>query len=451
MVKKMKVFDVVDVTCTDLNHEGLGVCKLDGFPIFVPFILVGEEGKIEIIKLNKNYGQGRLIKLTKQSKNRVKPICPIFGVCGGCDLMHLNYEEQLKFKLKSANETLKRIGKVNFEVKKIVGMENPYYYRNKVQIQYQNKNGKVICGFYKKNTHEVVEFAECFIQPNQATDIARFIRNLANEYKITAYDEKTKKGILRHVLIRNTVNNEYMVVIVTNEDKLPHEQEIIEKIKNRYPNVKSIIQNINNKDTNVILGDKAKLLYGSETLLENLMGLNFYLSYKSFFQTNHIQTEKMYAKVLEYVSPKTNEVIVDGYCGVGTITLMLSQYVKEIYGIEIVAEAINDAKKNALLNGIKNATFIVGKTEEEILKFKDVQIDTIVVDPPRKGCDKKLLEVILEMPIKKIVYVSCDIATLARDLNILEEKYAIQDITLFDMFPQSAHIESVVLLSRVKK
>lgn len=444
----MKVLDILEVNCSDLNHEGLGVCKIEGFPIFVQGILVGEEGSIQITKLNKNFGYGKLLKLKKVSEERVKPICPIFGICGGCDIMHLNYKSQLDYKLKQANETLKRIGKINYEVTKIEGMESPYYYRNKVQVQYQMKNDKVKCGFYKKGSHEVVEFDECFIQPHLATDIALFIKNLSNEYKIKAYDETTKKGNLRHVLIRCNVNNEYMVVLITNEDKIPFEGKIIEKITKRYPNIKSVIHNINKKDTNVILGDNDRLLYGEKTLLENLMGLNFILSYRSFFQTNHIQTEKLYAKVLEYANPRKDEVIIDGYCGVGTISLMLAQHSKHVYGIEIVEDAINDANENSKINNIENATFIVGKTEEEILKLNDILIDTIVVDPPRKGCEKKLLDAILTRNIKKIVYVSCDIATLARDLSILEEKYEIKDFTIFDMFPHSAHLESCVLLER---
>jgi 23S rRNA (uracil1939-C5)-methyltransferase len=319
-----------------------------------------------------------------------------------------------------------------------------------VQIPYQMHEGKVICGFYKGGTHDVIPFEECFIQPNLSTEIALFIKDLANKYNITAYDENTKKGNLRHVLIRNTVNNDYMVVLITNEEKLPYQEKIVSELIKKYPNIKSIIQNINNKPTNVILGEKTNLFYGSLTLLEKIMGFNFILSYKSFFQTNHIQTEKLYSKVLEYAAPTKEDVIVDGYCGVGTISLVLAQKAKYVYGIEIVKDAIKDAKDNARLNDIDNVEFIVGKTEEEILKFKDINIDTIIVDPPRKGCDKQLLDAIIAKKIKRIVYVSCNDATLARDLKILADDYEIKDITLFDMFPHSVHVECVVLMSRVK-
>lgn len=444
----MNVADILELECIDLNYDGLGVCKVDGFPIFVQHLLVGEVGEIMITKLNPNYGKGILLKLLKTSESRVKPICSIFGVCGGCDIMHLNYQKQLEFKLKSSSETLRRLGNVQYEIKNIVGMDEPFYYRNKVQIPYQMHEGKVICGFYKGGTHDVIPFEECFIQPNLSTEIALFIKDLANKYNITAYDENTKKGNLRHVLIRNTVNNDYMVVLITNEEKLPYQEKIVSELIKKYPNIKSIIQNINNKPTNVILGEKTNLFYGSLTLLEKIMGFNFILSYKSFFQTNHIQTEKLYSKVLEYAAPTKEDVIVDGYCGVGTISLVLAQKAKYVYGIEIVKDAIKDAKDNARLNDIDNVEFIVGKTEEEILKFKDINIDTIIVDPPRKGCDKQLLDAIIAKKIKRIVYVSCNDATLARDLKILADDYEIKDITLFDMFPHSVHVETICLMSR---
>lgn len=444
----MKELDVIKVKCIDVNYDGLGVCKVDDFPIFVDGMLNGEVGEVKISKISKKYGIGELVNLISTSNDRVNPICPIFGICGGCDIMHMNYQAQLEFKKRSTNETLKRLGNIDFEIEKIEGMEDPYYYRNKVQIPYQMKNNKVVCGFYKKGTHEVVPFEECFIQPHLSTKIALYIKDLANEYGLIAYNEKTKKGNLRHVLIRNNVFNEFMLVIVTNEEKIPNKDKFIEKIVNKFPKIKSIIQNINNKDTNVILGDKTNLLYGVHTLFENLMGMNFILSYKSFFQTNHIQTEKLYSKVLEYVAPTKNQVIVDGYCGVGTITLMLAKHTKHVYGIEIVSDAVRNAKDNAKMNNIDNVTFILGKTENEILKMEDINIDTIVVDPPRKGCDILLLDSIMRKQIKKIVYVSCNVATLARDLNILEKNYTIKDITLYDMFPHSSHVECIVLLER---
>lgn len=442
----MQINDKIKTECVDLNHQGLGVCKVDSFPIFVGNIITDEIGIIEITKLQKNYGYGKLIELKKTSPFRVKPRCPIFGICGGCEIMHLDYQQQLEHKVKMAEETFKRIGHLDLKVDRIIGMDDPYYYRNKVQIPYQMKKGKVICGFYQKGTHDIVPFDECFIQPKQATDIAQFVRNLANEFKITAYDEITKQGNLRHVLIRKTANDNYMVVLITKEEIIPHVEKIVSKINNRYSNVKTIIQNINKKDTNVILGPSSKVLYGPGILIDDLMGLKFKVSHQSFFQTNHIQTNKLYQQVLDYLKPKANDIVIDGYCGVGTISLLLASKCKYVYGIEIVEEAIKDAKENAGLNGINNVEFIVGKTEEEIQKINE-SIDAIVVDPPRKGCDRSLLDAIIEKAIKKIVYVSCDVATLARDLEILAKAYDIKGITLVDMFPHISDVETCVLLS----
>lgn len=443
----MQLNEKYKVRCTDLTHEGLGVCKIEQFPIFVPNVLVDEFVEIEIIKLEKNYGRGKLIQTLKASTDRVKPICPIFGICGGCELMHLSYEKQLEFKKQMAIQTFARIGHLkDLNVKEIIGMEEPYFYRNKVQIAYQEQNKKVVCGFYKKGTHEVIPFEECYIQPKLANDIAKFIRNVANEYKVPIYDEKTKKGILRHVIIKNNVNEEYMVALVTKVVEVPSLDLIVEKLTRRYPSVVSIIQNINPKDTNVILGYENKLLYGNDILIEKLCGLSFNMSLPSFFQINHIQAEKLYQKVLEYAKLDHRKIVIDAYCGVGSISLLLAQQAKHVYGIEIVEEAIKNAKENAVLNNLQNIDFLVGKSEVEINKLTNQPIDVIVVDPPRKGCDIELLKTIMNQKINRMIYVSCDVATLARDLEILNEVYEIKEITLVDMFPHSADVESCVLL-----
>jgi len=444
----VKVNEKIKLECVDLNHQGLGVCKIDGYPIFVNNLLVGEVANVVITKLNKSFGYGEVEEILEYSESRATPRSSAYDSCGGCNIMHMNYQAQLDHKVKMANETFKRLGHLdNVTVDKIIGMENPYFYRNKVQIPFRMENKKVICGFYKKQTHDIIPLEECFIQSTEATELAKLIKDLANDLKIPAYDETTKKGVLRHVLIRNTSLDEYMVVLITNTDVLPHHKVIINKIIEKYPNVKSIIQNINKKGTNIILGTKSRLLYGNSTIIERLMGLNFYVSHQSFFQTNHSQTEKLYQQVLTYVDPLQTDVIIDGYCGVGTITLFLAQSCKKVYGIEIVEEAIRDAKKNAKLNEIKNVEFITGKTEEEIVKITETKIDTIVVDPPRKGCDKKLLETIIAKKIKKIVYVSCNVATLARDLEILTTDYDVKGVTLVDMFPHISDVETCVLLS----
>ncbi len=444
----MRENEIIKAICIDQNHDGLGVVKVDNYPIFVNNLIKDEEAKIKILKLNKSFGLGANVGFIKSSKNRVEPLCKYFNKCGGCDLMHMTYKSQLDFKLDMANATFKRIGHLDFEIKKIVGMENPYNYRNKVQIPFSNKNGKVICGFYKKKSHEVIEVDNCYLQPNKATDIARLVRNLANEYKISGYDEIARKGVLRHVIVRKTSANDYMVIIVINGRSLNNRNEIVNKLIEKYPDIKSVILNYNNKNNNVILGDKYDAIYGDDSLVETLLGLKFKLSHKAFFQINHEQTEKLYSQVLKYADVKEDDVVLDCYCGVGTMTLLLSEHSKKVYGIEIVEEAIEDAKKNSALNNINSVEFIVGKVEDEIMRFSKEKIDVVVVDPPRKGLDLKVIETLKLAKVKKIVYVSCDIATLARDLHLLEDFYKIKDVTLFDMFPITSGIETIALLER---
>ncbi|NLD26905.1 MAG: 23S rRNA (uracil(1939)-C(5))-methyltransferase RlmD, partial [Acholeplasmataceae bacterium] len=396
---------IIKAECVDLNHEGLGVVKAEGFPLFVENLLVGEIALIKITKIQKNYGYGRIEKLLSTSPDRVQPICSSYPECGGCQLQHLNYEAQLRFKVKMAEETFKRIGHLDLKVNKILGMDYPYYFRNKVQIPYRRDGVKSICGFFQKNSHEIVPLENCYIQPQEATDIAKAICRLANKYGIAAYDETEKNGCLRHVLIRKTVQDEYMVVLVTKTEDLPHQEELILDLLNEHPLIKSIYQNINERDTNVILGQKNILLNGTPTLVDRLMGLQFFVSPLSFFQTNHEQTEKLYQQVIDYILPQSDDVILDIYCGVGTISLTLAQTVKRVFGIEIVADAVRDAEANAVLNKIENCTFLNGKAEDEIEKLQDLEITKVIVDPPRKGCDQKLLQILIHKNLTRIVYV----------------------------------------------
>lgn len=435
--------------CVDLSHEGLGVFKIDGLTVFCPNALVGEKVKIEIEKVNSNFAQGKVLEIIKKSPNRVKPICKNYEVCGGCDLMHMDYNSELKFKEKMAVETLKRIGNLKVvPTEGILGMEDPYYYRNKVQIPFSSLKGKTICGFYKKKSHYIIPLDECFIQPVLATDIAKFVKNLANEYGVEGYNDLDKKGILRHVLIRKNYLDEYMVILILKKDALNNEKEIIDKIKNRYPNVKSILINIQEKDSNVILGNKTRVVYGKGEMIDDLLGYKFILSYKSFFQINRTQTEKLYNVAKEYANLKGNETVLDAYCGVGTIGITLSKNAKKVYGIEIVPEAIENAKRNATLNNINNIEFSVGKAEEVILDMEDINFDVCVFDPPRKGCDKVFLDSIIKKNVKRLVYVSCNVATLARDIDYLSEHYKVEKVKFVDMFPHSADVESVCLLTK---
>lgn len=438
--------------CVDLNHDGMGVFKVNGFTIFALNSIVGEVALLEIEKVNSNYAQAKILEIKKKSKDRVTPICKQFLECGGCDLMHMKYSKQLEFKENMGKETLRRIGDlqtVDKVCEGIIGTDNDnYHYRNKVQIPFSKIGKKTVCGFYKKKTHFIIPLEECYIQPQTCNEIAKFVKNLANEYGIDGYVENQKTGILKHLLIRKNSFNEYMVILVTRSEKINCLDEVVKKITNRYPEVKSILLNIQEKDTNVILGSKTVVLYGKDELIDELLGYKFKLSHRSFFQINHNQTEKLYSTVKEFASFNKNDIVLDAYCGVGSIGITLSQSVKKVCGIEVVPEAVENAKENAKINGINNITFYTGKVEEVISDLKDINFDVVVVDPPRKGCDQSFIKTIIDNNIKKVVYVSCNVATLARDIKLLSDYYNVKRVKFVDMFPFSADVESVALLER---
>lgn len=435
--------------CIDLSHEGLGVVKNNEKPYFVFDFLPGEKGKVEVIRENKNYGYGKLILRNNSSQYRINPLCASFGKCGGCDLCHMNYDYETEFKLKMVNETYKRIGHLDYTFKKIIKADDTFHYRNKVQIPFAFKNGKNICGFYKKQSHDIIEIRSCLLQTEITTDIAIFVKNITNEYKIKAYDEITHKGMLRHLLIRKNTYNDYMVVLICNEYKKDDVLLIANKIKDKFPQVKSIILNINTEKNNIILGEKYEVIYGYDYLVEDILGLKFKMSHKAFFQINHDQTEKLYENALTLAKVTKNDTVLDLYCGVGTITLLASKKAKKAIGIEIVKEAIDDAKENAKLNNIENVEFIVGKAEEEVHQIKD-KIDVLFVDPPRKGLDKDLIESIKNFNINKLVYISCDVSTMARDVSLLVSDYKIIDGFCVDLFPRTSNVETVVFLEKIK-
>ncbi len=438
--------------CVDLNHDGMGVFKVNGFTVFALNSIIGEVALLEIEKVNSNYAQAKILEIKKKSKDRVTPICKQFLECGGCDLMHMKYSKQLEFKENMGKETLRRIGDlqtVDKVCEGIIGTDNDnYHYRNKVQIPFSKIGKKTVCGFYKKKTHFIIPLEECYIQPQTCNEIAKFVKNLANEYGIDGYVENQKTGILKHLLIRKNSFNEYMVILVTRSEKINCLDEVVKKITNRYPEVKSILLNIQEKDTNVILGSKTVVLYGKDELIDELLGYKFKLSHRSFFQINHNQTEKLYLTVKEFASFNKNDIVLDAYCGVGSIGITLSQSVKKVYGIEVVPEAVENAKENAKINGIDNITFYTGKVEEVISDLKDINFDVVVVDPPRKGCDQSFIKTIIDNNIKKVVYVSCNVATLARDIKLLSDYYNVKRVKFVDMFPFSADVESVALLER---
>ena len=443
--------EYIDVLFEDLTHDGAGVAKVEGYPLFVPNGLPGEKAKIKVIKVNKGYGFGRLMEITEASPYRVEPECPIYKECGGCQLQHMSYEGQLKAKEKQVSDVLQRIGKLeNVKVHPVLGMENPWRYRNKAQVPIGENEGGLIGGFYQQRSHQIIDMKACIIQQEKNDEVVKEVKEICNINGVRAYDEQKHKGELRHIMARYGLKSgEVMVVLVTRTNELTGKKKIIEEIVKRIPGVKSIVQNINSKKTNVIFGDETKVLWGEEVIYDSIGDIKFAISARSFYQVNPEQTKVLYDKALEYADLTGEENVIDAYCGIGTISLFLAQKARKVYGVEIVPEAIEDAKKNAELNGISNVEFAVGEAETVIPEWYEngVVADVLVVDPPRKGCDDKLLQTIINMKPKKVVYVSCNPATLARDLRVLEDGgYQTVEVQPVDMFPQTMHVECVAQL-----
>ncbi|UGB31292.1 23S rRNA (uracil(1939)-C(5))-methyltransferase RlmD [Metabacillus sp. B2-18] len=439
-----------DVVFEDLTHEGAGVAKVEGFPIFVENALPDERAKIKVIKVNKGFAFGRLIELHEQSKNRIDAPCPIYSQCGGCQLQHLSYEGQLDFKRKQVEQVLARIGKLDLNkvtVHPTLGMENPWNYRNKAQVPVGEREGGLVAGFYQKRSHDIIDMERCLIQQAENDDVVQAVKTICEKYGIRAYNEEKHKGWLRHIMVRyGLVTSEIMVVFVTRTADFPHKSEVITEITNQLPQVKSVVQNINNKKTNVIFGDETNVLWGEEYIYDKIGDVKFAISARSFYQVNPEQTKVLYDKALEYAELTGEESVIDAYSGIGTISLFLAQKAKKVFGVEIVPEAIEDAKRNAELNGIANAEFAVGEAEVVIPEWykQGNQADVIVVDPPRKGCDEALLKTILDMKPGKVVYVSCNPGTLARDLQVLElGGYKTVEVQPVDMFPHTTHVECI--------
>lgn len=460
MVEKNKDY-VLDIV--SLGYEGEGVAKIDNFPIFIQGALIGEKVKMKIVKVNKNFAFGKLIEIIEESEHRREAVCPIYKRCGGCSLQHLSYEKQLEFKRDRVKDCLSKIGRINdVTILDTLGMkENPYRYRNKVQLPVGESNGEIQVGFYAPRSHDIISMESCNIQHEEADKVVELVKHWMKNNNIKAYDEKDHndkmdkadlKNRVRHIMVRKGYKTgEIMVVIVTASKDLKGTEELIALLRNNVTGIKSIIQNINPKNTNVVLGEECITLWGSDNIKDYIGEFHFNISPLSFFQVNPDQTEVLYKKALEYAGLTGNEVVFDAYCGTGTISLFLSKNAKKVYGVEIVAPAIENAKINAVENGVDNAEFIVGEAEKVIPDMidKGVYADVVVVDPPRKGCGKELLEAIGKMSPKRVVYVSCDPSTLARDLGILTELgYSIDEVQPVDMFPHSSHVETCVLLQR---
>ena len=451
----VKKNEYIDLKFEDLTHEGNGVGKINGYPIFVPYGLPGEDAVVKVIKVNKNFGFGKLIELKKESKERVEPPCNVYYKCGGCQLQHMSYDLQLFMKQNQVKNVLRKIAHLDHvPVHPTIGLEDPWRYRNKVQIPVGEKDGELITGFYRMRSHDIIEDMEtCVIQDEVNDRMVHAVRRIANRIGIEAYDEKSHRGVLRHIMVRTgRETQEIMIVLITRTEKLPHADKLIRELTETFPNIKSIVHNINNKRTNVIFGNKTKTIWGEDYIYDTIGDIRFAISPRSFYQVNPVQTKVLYEKALEYAQIDENDVVIDAYCGIGTISLFLAQKAKKVYGIEIVPDAIRDAKMNAELNGITNAEFVVGEAEKVMPKWKNEGFtpDVIVVDPPRKGCEVDFLQAMIEMEPKRIVYVSCNPSTLARDLVILEEGgYETKEVQPVDMFSQTNHVELVALMSRV--
>lgn len=452
----MKKNDIVEVEITDCGINGEGIGKLLGFPLFIKDALIGDTIQARITKVKKNYAFARLEKIITPAKERITPPCPVAAPCGGCQIQALSYPAQLTFKEKKVKDVLMRLGKVPVDLleqvmEPVIGMDEPYRYRNKAQYPFgTDKEGNLIAGFYAGRTHHLVTTDDCLIGAEENKDVLDVILRHARRHHITAYDEETRTGLLRHVLIRKgTHTGEIMVCPVINGKTYPKADSLIEELK-KLPGMTCIALSINTQNTNVIMGEEIQTLWGTPYITDKIGDLEFRLSPLSFFQVNSQQTEKLYQKALDYAGLTGNETIWDIYCGIGTITCFLARKAKQVYGIEVIPEAIEDAKENAKLNNIDVIQFYVGKAEDELPKHKeDKKTDIIVVDPPRKGLDEKVLETIIYMEPKKIVYVSCDPATLARDINYLREHgYELKHLTPVDMFPHTVHVETIVSLQR---
>ena len=487
----LKKDDQVTIEIEDIGTDGAGIGKADGYTLFVKDAVIGDIIKAKVIKAKKTYGYARLMEIITPSKDRVEPVCPVARQCGGCQIQQMSYSAQLKYKQKLVRDNLARIGGItDCEVLPVIGMENPFNYRNKAQYPVgRNKDGKVVIGFYAGRTHSIVDYTQCAIGAPENAQILEKIRTFITENNISVYDEQSHKGLIRHILIRTGKHTgQIMVCLIINGKTLPHADKLADCLKD-ISGMSSIMININKERTNVILGSECSVIWGNSYIEDSICGIMFRISPLSFFQVNPVQTEKLYLKALEYAELTGNETVWDLYCGIGTISLLMATKARKVYGVEIVPQAIEDAKNNALRNSLNNAEFFVGKAEEVVPRIYDedmkkaenesvdskesskenskensglpdsafdesvmrINPDVVVVDPPRKGCDETLLDTIVKMNPKRIVYVSCDSATLARDLKYLAANgYEIARVQPVDQFAHTVHVETVVLLSHKK-
>ena len=439
--------------CLASGSEGEGIVKIDGFTVFVDGMLPGEKGEILIVKLKKNYGYGKLISLTLSSPERVAPPCPYYKTCGGCSLQHMSYGAQLEFKRNKVKDCMERIGGINNALyPDTIGMDTPWNYRNKAQYPIgMGKDGRPVIGFFAPRSHRITNMDSCMLQMENSSKIIAITRGYIEKFHIPVYDEAAHKGLLRHVITRTAYHTgEMMVTYVANGTSLPHSDYLVDELK-KTGFVASVVLNINREKTNAILGPRSVTLWGKDTIRDKIGDISFDISSLSFYQVNPVQTEKLYGLAVESAGLTGSENVIDVYCGIGTISLFAAAKAKSVYGIEIVERAIEDAKHNAEINGITNARFEAGKAEDILprLYAEGMQADVIFLDPPRKGLEPRVIDAVCGIEPKKVVYVSCDPATLARDLKLFSQRgYRTDKINTVDMFCQTGHVETVVLLSQ---
>ena len=443
----VKKNDKITVTVSSVSSDGSGIAKVMGYTLFIPQTLPEDVAEVLVVKIKSNYGYGKLLKIISPSPHRIKLPCPHFEKCGGCQLMMADYDYQLEIKKGFVKDALLRLGGITANVD-IIGADMPFRYRNKMVFPF-GKDG--IWGFYREHSHDVVPLSDCLLGDEINKDILNAIAKYMKDFGVLAYDEEAHSGIIRRVFIRNT-DTEFLVVISANADSLPHSDELIKMLRAVSDKISGIILNVNKKQTNLVLGNKNIVLWGKNTLLATISGVNYEVSPESFFQVNSKQTEKLYSVALDFADIKDSDTVLDIYCGIGTITLSASKSAKKVIGIEVVEKAIENARQNAKMNGISNADFYCGEAEKLVPKLINdgISPDIVILDPPRKGSDEATLSAIAKAMPKRIVYVSCNPATLARDAKFLQTfGYEIRKVTAVDMFPHTAHIETVSVFKNI--
>ncbi len=438
----------VTLKADNLDDKGKGIVRYDSSTLFVSGLLKGEEGIVRIVYKGDKIVDAFLIKRLTSSELRVEPKCPYYFKCGGCSLMHLRYDEQLKYKQEKVRNLLHKFGKIDVEVNPTLGMDDPYRFRNKVQVPIGRLKGKTVFGFYEENSHYIVPINDCLIESKRASEILNFIVRQMDKYHIEAYQEDARRGLIRHVLIKESLHyKETMVVLVTSRNEMYGKVNFAKEIADKFPEVTTVVQNVNTRRTNVILGEEEHILLGSGRIKDSIFGLSFLISAKSFYQTNPIQLEVLYKTALESAHLQKDDSVLDAYSGTGTIGLSASKYVKDVTLVEIVSSSVKDGKENAKINNITNAAFIREDCTTYLVKNKaSSHFNVVFMDPPRAGSTKEFLQALIEIKPDRIVYVSCNPVTLARDLSLLKDSYDINSVTPVDMFPHTAHVETVAAL-----